>query len=119
MTEQRRKTIAYIQTEVSRICKLVEIEEWIIAPQIGIEGHYTPEGQKLYNKLLSQEGLSAMIQEWQDPEQILLEKCELETDKICTTMDIVQYIRHLTETRMGVYTPKAQDIFDDLWDRGH
>jgi len=66
MTKQRRETIASIQTEVSRICQLVEIKEWLIAPQIGIQGHYTPEAQKLYNKLLSQEGLSAMIQEWQD-----------------------------------------------------
>ena len=117
MTTQ--EIIAYIQIEVSRICQLVEIEEWLIAPQIGIEGHYMPDAHVLYNKLLIEAGMPDLVEEWQDPEQILIEKCELETDRICTTMDIVQYLREPTETRMGKYTKEAQNIFDELWDRGH
>ena len=54
MTEQRRETIACIQTEVTRICQLVEIKEWLVAPKEGVDGIYTPKAQKLYNKLLSQ-----------------------------------------------------------------
>ena len=49
MTEQRRETIAYIHIEVSRICQLVEIKEWLVAPQIGVEGHYMPDAHNLYN----------------------------------------------------------------------
>ena len=97
MTEQRKETIACIQIEVSRICQLVEIKEWLVAPQIGVEGHYMPDAHNLYNKLLIEAGLPELVEEWQDPEEILLEKCELETDRICTMLDIVQY----------------------LWDRGH
>ena len=118
MTEQRRETIACIQTEVTRICQLVGIEEWLVAPQIDIEGHYMPDAHNLYNKLLIEAGLPELVEEWQDPEEIMHEKCEFETDRICTMLDIVQYLREPTETRMGIYTKEAQDIFDDLWDRG-
>ena len=114
MTEQRRETIAYIQIEVSRICQLVEIEEWLVAPQIGIEGIYTPEALKIYTNLLLQEGLQES--EAFDPDKQLIE-CQEETDRICTMLDIVQYLKEPTDSIQGTYSPEAQKIFDDAWEK--
>tara|TARA_R100000734_G_C3312560_1_gene103616 strand:+ start:1542 stop:1907 length:366 start_codon:yes stop_codon:yes gene_type:complete len=118
MTTPELQKLAYIQNEVSRICHLVEIQEWIIEPRTGLEGLYTPQAQKLFNKLAIQENYNQLIQEQEhaDIEEQRHAWCEEETDRICNLRGIIQWLRLPTKTARGLYTDKAQMIFDDLWE---
>ncbi|WP_290624763.1 hypothetical protein [Altibacter sp.] len=44
-----------VQIEVSRICALLQIKEWIVKPTIGYPGIYTEEAQAIFNRLWGKE----------------------------------------------------------------